>query len=694
MNADLTAFTDLTLAPLLPPPVLVGLAALVVLLTLFGLWRRARGIWARLLPAAALLVALANPQWLEERRAPLSDVAVVAVDDSASNRLGDRSALTDAALGDLREALARYPDLEVRLVRVEDGSGDQGTRLLSAIARSLADVPADRRAGVIALTDGRAHDVGALSAEALRAPLHVLLTGLRDERDRRLVVETAPGYGLVGRPVDVTLRLDDPSLADETPVPVRVRADGQERGTVVLSANRTEVLSLPLAHAGDTVFELIAPAVPGEVTDLNNRAALSVSGVRDRLRVLLISGEPHAGERVWRNLLKADPGVDLVHFTILRPPTKDDATPLRELALIAFPIRELFQEQLANFDLIVFDRYSRRGLVPRTYLANVADYVKEGGALLLAVGPEATDPISLAESALADVLPIGPERAVVDAAFQPLPTPDGRRHPVTATLPGLDDGPDGRPGWGRWVRVIEVRTTGGRTLLSGAGGRPLLHLSRAGEGRVGLLLSDTGWLWSKGFEGGGPQSELLRRLAHWLMKEPDLEEDALLARADGDRLSVTRRGMDPESLPETVTVTGPDGEARAVPLEASANGSATALVTAARPGVHVLDDGTLTTVVVVGTPNPRETDRVTATADVLGSLAEASGGGVSWLVTGVPALRRVAGDGVAAGTGWIGLRDNDAYTVQGVDMRPVLPAWLALLTVLGGLGLAWWREGR
>ncbi|MBB4265108.1 hypothetical protein [Roseospira visakhapatnamensis] len=691
----MTAFTDITLAPLLPPAALIALAGALVLPTLWGLWRRARGIVVRLLPGVALLLVLANPQWLVERRAPLSDVAVVAVDDSASNQWGDRPARTEAALSDLRAALERQPDLEVRWVRVTDGPGDQGTRLLSAVARSLADVPADRRAGVIALTDGRAHDPRALTAEGLGAPLHVLLTGVPDARDRRLVVEAAPGYGLVGRPVDVTLRLEDPALAAGEPVPVAVRADGRDRGTVTLPANRAETLTLPLTHAGDTVFELVAPAVPDEITDRNNRAALSVSGVRDRLRVLLISGEPHAGERVWRNLLKADPGVDLVHFTILRPPTKDDATPLRELALIAFPIRELFQDRLSSFDLIIFDRYSRRGLVPRTYLANVADYVTEGGALLLAVGPEASDPISLTDSALSEVLPIGPARAVVDEVFRPLPTDDGRRHPVTAALPGLDDGPDGTPGWGRWARVIEVTPTDGRTVLTGAEGRPVLHLSRRGEGRVGLLLSDTIWLWSKGFEGGGPQAELLRRLAHWLMKEPELEEDALVGRADGDRLEITRRGMNPESLPETVTVTGPDGAARAVPLETTADGRATAIAAVDRPGVHVLDDGTLTTVVVAGTPNPRETDRVTATEAVLGPLAEASGGGVAWLATeGLPAVRRVGADSAASGGGWMGLRANGTYAVQGVDQRSLLPAWLAVLLVLGGLGLAWWREGR
>ena len=107
----------------------------------------------------------------------------------------------------------------------------------------------------------------------------------------------------------------------------------------------------------------------------NNRAIAVIEGIRDRLRVLLVSGEPHPGERTWRNLLKADASVDLVHFTILRPPEKQDGTPIKELALIAFPTRELFVDKLDQFDLIIFDRYRRQAVLPMAYLHNVADYV-------------------------------------------------------------------------------------------------------------------------------------------------------------------------------------------------------------------------------------------------------------------------------------------------------------------------------
>ena len=122
-------------------------------------------------------------------------------------------------------------------------------------------------------------------------------------------------------------------------------------------------IEIPITRAGPTVVEMTADTLPGEVSTLNNRAVVEINGVRDRLRVLLVSGEPHAGERTWRRLLKSDPAVDLVHFTILRPPEKDDLTPLNELALIAFPVRELFQVKIREFDLIILDRFQNRGIL-------------------------------------------------------------------------------------------------------------------------------------------------------------------------------------------------------------------------------------------------------------------------------------------------------------------------------------------
>jgi hypothetical protein len=414
-----------------------------------------------------------------------------------------------------------------------------------------------------------------------------------------------------------------------------------------------------------------------------------VNGVRDRLRVLLISGQPHAGERTWRNLLKADPAVDLVHFTILRPPLKEDLTPLSELALIAFPIQELFEEKLSDFDLIVFDRYARRGLVPESYLANVAQYVERGGALMLSVGPEYTEPYTLADSALASVLPASPTGAVDRGVFTPRLAKDGARHPVTANLPQGGENPT----WGPWLRQVALGQSRGHTLLTGLNGLPLLTLDRVGEGRVALLASDTIWLWSKGWRGGGPQGELLRRLAHWLMKEPELEEESLSAKVEDDRITVSTRTLgDP---PAQVTVTAPDGTQRTTRLGVQGPGRAGVTLTASLPGLYtVTTPGGKRSFTVSGPPNPLETTRLAPTAEALAPLMTATGGGGHWLSDGLPTIRRTLPGQSTDGTDWMGLRANGEHVVSGVTLTPVLPLPLALTLILGGLALAWWREGR
>ena len=155
-----------------------------------------------------------------------------------------------------------------------------------------------------------------------------------------------------------------------------------------------------------------------ELTLDNNRALFTINGVRDRLRVLLVSGEPYQGERAWRNLLKSDPAIDLVHFTILRTPQKDDFTPVRELSLIVFPMRELFEQKLKEFDLIIFDRYKSGNLITRDYFRNIAEYVKGGGALLVSVGPVFATQRSLYRTPLGAMLPAAPLGDVLETPLQ------------------------------------------------------------------------------------------------------------------------------------------------------------------------------------------------------------------------------------------------------------------------------------
>src|SRR5215472_13695254 len=693
-------------APLLPWTAIAALGGACVLVIVFGIPRGARGLSWRAIALLILLAALVNPSVIEEKRAPQRDVAIIVVDESPSQRIGDRQRATEEALAALSDRLGHERDLDVRVIRAgkpQPGAGDDGTRLFAALSRAMSDVPRQRLAGVVMITDGQVHDVPAgdakAAAETVGAPLHVLLSGRPDEGDRRLIVAQAPSFGLVGKELQLKVRVEDlpvsPRAEQEGPqghALVTWRKDGAPPRQLAVPIGRDVPLTLPIDHGGPNILELEVEPGPRELTLDNNHAVVVVNGVRDRLRVLLVSGEPHAGERVWRNILKSDPSVDLVHFTILRPPEKQDGTPIRELSLIAFPIRDLFDVKLDEFDLIIFDRYSRRGVIPQAYLENIARYVRRGGAFLEAAGPSFGTPMSLARTPLGAILPTEPTGNVFEEGFKARVTDLGNRHPVTEDLSGAGK-PGGEPTWGRWFRQVEARVHHGTILMSGDHGDPLLVLDRVGKGRVAQLLSDQMWFWARGFEGGGPQAELLRRLAYWLMKEPDLEENDLRAVVEGDRLAVTRQSLEPDDHP--VTVTAPDGSTQSLTLSPDAGGRSTGSLAISEMGLYRVTDGNRTALAAAGPLNPIEFADVRTTPEKLAPVVAATGGGVFWVGNGtIPEIRRVSPDRGAAGHNWMGLRANGDYTVTGFSEMPLLPGIAVLLLIVGGLLAAWRREGR
>src|SRR6516225_11948469 len=684
-------------APLLPWTAIAALGGACMLVLAFGVLRRARGLLWRAIAMAILLTALVNPSVVEEKRSPQRDTAIVVVDESPSQRIGDRQRATEEALAVLSDRLSRERDLDLRVVRAgkpQPGGGDDGTRLFTALGRAMSDVPRQRLAGVVMITDGQVHDVPAgdakAAAETIGAPLHVLLSGLPDEGDRRLVVAQAPSFGLVGKELQLKIRVEDlPERARDKQesaqgqAVVTWRKDGGSPRQITVPVGRDVPLTLPIDHGGPNILELAVEPGQRELTLDNNRAVVVGNGVRDRLRVLLVSGEPHAGERVWRNILKSDPSVDLVHFTILRPPEKQDGTPIRELSLIAFPIRELFDVKLDEFDLIIFDRYSRRGVIPQAYLENVARYVRNGGAFLEAAGPSFGTPLSLARTPLGTILPTEPTGDVFEEGFKARVTDLGRRHPVTEGLSGAGAA-GGEPTWGRWFRQVEARVHHGTTLMSGDHGDPLLVLDRVGKGRVAQLLSDQMWFWARGFEGGGPEAELLRRLAYWLMKEPDLEENDLRAVVEGDRLAVTRQSLEPDDRP--VTVTAPDGSTRNLTLSPDTGGRSTGTLPIGEMGLYRATDGSRTALAAAGPLNPIKFADVRTTPEKLAPVVTATGGGIFWVGSGtLPEIRRVSPDRAAAGRNWMGLRVNGDYTVTGFSEMPLLPGIAVLLLIVGGL---------
>jgi hypothetical protein len=681
-------------APLLPAYAVwtaFGVAALLAALLLIA---RSRGAVVRAIALALMVLALANPSVTREDRDPIPSVAAVIVDKSPSQDFGDRAKQTEAAKTALVERLKRIPGLEVRVAEAGQADGEtDGTRLFSALSSTLSDVPPDRIAGAVMITDGRVHDVPADAATlGFAAPLHALITGHANERDRRVVLTNAPRFGITGQSQVIGFRVEDQG-AQTGAVEVTVRRDGEQIERRVMAAQTDLRISVPIPHAGPNIVEIEAAPLEGELTLVNNRAVVSIDGVRDKLRVLLVSGEPHSGERTWRSLLKSDASVDLVHFTILRPPEKQDGTPINELSLIAFPTRELFQQKIGEFHLIIFDRYARQGVLPIIYFENIANYVREGGAVMVAAGPDYASPTSIWRTPLDVILPAEPSGDVTEGAFRAGLSEAGKRHPVTRALEGSNTDP---PHWSRWFRLVDTKRTTGMNLLQGTGQKPLLVLSREGKGRVALLLSDHIWLWARGYEEGGPHLDLLRRVSHWLMKQPDLEEEALRILARGRELTVQRQTM-ADSAAE-VTLTAPSGATRTLSLRADEPGLWSATVTANELGLWRATDGKLTALTNLGPANPREFAAVTSTPDVLRPLTDASGGSVRRIENGgditLPRVVPVRSSSSYKGDDWIGMKMRDVSVVRGIGVLPIFAGLIGLLLLVGSLALTWAREGR
>jgi hypothetical protein len=679
----MTLADRLAFDPAIPWTLWITLALLAALSLGFYIWRGGRAPILRGAGLALLLLGLAQPLLVRETREPANDVAALIVDQSESLALAGRLDAARTAGAELARRLGAQKGLEVRVREVRGGA--DGTAMIAALEESLADVPRQRVAGAILVTDGQIADVPKdLDRVKQLGPIHALIVGDPRRGDRRLELLSAPAFGIVGEASTIEARVDDPHAGADAVVHVSI--DGKIVREAHVVTGKPFKLSITTPKRGANMVIVDVARGPQEISLANNRAAFELQGVRDRLRVLLITGAPHPGARVWRNLLKSDPSVDLVHFTILRPPEKQDFTPLDELALIAFPTRELFVDKLDEFDLIIFDRYERRGILPLAYFENIAQRVEAGGAMLVVAGPGDAGEDSLSRTPIAAILPSQPKGDIVDEPYRPTVTALGERHPVTRGLPDPAH-------WGHWNRIIDAQANGGKTLMTGAGGRPLLVLDRAGKGRVAQLWSDQVWLWARGYDGGGPHAELLRRLAHWLMQEPELEDERLTLKAGPEGLLAERSTLG--DAPDAVEIVAPSGAKETHAFTAAGPGVWRAVIAPKETGLYEARADGLQAFAAVGPLNPKEAAAVNATGDILKPLANASGGAVTFLgesAANLPQIHRVDRGAGAAGPGWIGVERNGAYVVRASAAEPLGPGWTWAAAGLLLLMLGWRRE--
>ena len=619
--------------PLLPVNLILILAIIALIIILVGLFLRKQGAVLRLLALAALVLALANPVMVEEQREPIKSIVGIVVDRSPSQNYGTRTRDTDDALNALKEELKKHPEYEPRFIEASSQSDmavGTETKLFTPLNQAIADVPPALYAGTVLITDGQVHDIASVSGSVVNEkPINALITGQPDEFDREIKFVEPPRFGITNKKANISVLVNDKgrSTSSDKTATVSIKVNGDAVGQYNVTLGTPYQIELTIPHAGKNIIEAATEPLEGELTTANNETVTVIEGIRQNLRVLLVSGEPHNGERTWRDLLKSDASIDLVHFTILRPPEKSDNTPLSQLSLIVFPTTELFVDKINDFDLVIFDRYQHYDVLPLIYYDYVAEYVKNGGALLMATGPEFAGDTSLAQTPLISVLPTLPSGKIIEKPFRPSLTKDGMRHPVTRDLETktMNSG-----NWGRWMRQITVGDTSKSTVvMNGADNRPLMLLSHIGKGRVGMLLSDEGWLWARGFEGGGPYAALYRRMAHWLMKEPDLEEEALTASSNGNNLTIRRQTM--ADKPEIVTVTSPSGKKQTVTLEKQQEGVFVANLPTNEVGLFKITNGDKLALAHIGPMNSPEYAELISTEEKLTPVVSSSGGHITRL---------------------------------------------------------------
>ena len=675
----------------------IALCGLVLLALSIAIYKR--GVVIRSVVFCILMLPLLNPSIIKETRGYVKDVAAIVVDGSMSQNFGERKQRSEAALSYLKEQIEDMDAFDLRIINApQSDTITSRTDLFNALDQSFADVPLKRRGGVIFLSDGQVHDVPQNEEQFNNyGPIHLLLSGEKSEKDRRIIITKAPAYGLVGKNVEIKYRIEDSHNINQEGANVTLTMHNGVQRNFYSPINKEQAITLPLVHPSQNIFTLEVESVDGEITQANNKAAIIVNGVRDRLKVLLVSGSPNVGERTWRNLLTSDAGVDLVHFTILRDPSKLDAIPKNELSLIAFPFRELFEIKLYDFDLIIFDRYRVNNLLPSYYFGNIARYVKEGGAFLEASGNEFADKRSIYNTAIGDILPGKPTGNISNLRFKPKITELGHSHPVTKSMIWNNrfitkNTPEN---WGSWMRYIDIQALRGDALMSANDNNPLLLLDRVGKGRVAQISSDHIWLWSRGYDGGGPHTELLRRVVHWLMKEPELDERALDVNVNKNNITV-RKQNNANAIEEDIALTKPDGEQEVIKLTATKDGVLEYTLDADQLGIYAFDDvNGSRKFAIIGDINPLELSGVITSADKFKGLVSASNGTAIWLdETAKPRISAVSNAKKFGGSNWLALKRNNDYNVTGIENIAILPEWAILLMIFSALILLWLREGQ
>ncbi|MDC3091077.1 hypothetical protein OA848_01670 [Rickettsiales bacterium] len=595
---------------------------------IFSLINKSSGIFLRLGIFILITLLMLKPGYRIEKIENENDIITFVIDKTDSQKISKRIEEVDKTFNKMLLELTKFKDLDIleividnekitkRLGNIEEIISNTKTKevvnkitkstdIINNLENSINEYPSQRISSIFILTDGQIHDLkDNANFEKFDVPIYFLLIGNSKIDDTKVSIISHPEFGYLDEKITIQVLANDFKADENSFLNLTIQNGTFSEKKLKVPNNDVKNIELKLKNHGPNFIKVTTPNRQDELSAVNNSQLINISGVRKKLRVLLISGAPYMGTRVWRNFLKSDTSVELIHMTVLRPPEKNDNTPLEELSLIPFPVKELFEEKLSNFQLVIFDNFEGKKVLTPLYFQNLINFVDKGGAILEITGPSYNSKSSLFKTEIGRILPGIPSGKLIQKEFKPQLTDLGKKHPITESLfiKNKDFGT-----WFQMNDILEIDDDS-QVLLSGVNNKPLLAVKKVNDGRIAQIYSHNIWLWSKRENNqGGPYNLLIKNLAHWLMKEPTLEENKLELSFVNNSILIEKsflRKPDPEKL--KITIIDPNGIKFEKTLNKSKENRYTAIINNKKDGFYLVYDGEIEKGINTSNENKRE----------------------------------------------------------------------------------------
>jgi uncharacterized membrane protein len=544
---------------------ILGVALVTVLLLALELVRRERGTFlvgvTGILGTVLFVAAVLRPVKVQVRGTRVGARVVVLVDQSRRLLIPTSDGTRRSRAVDAVHALGkRFKDARVSVLGFGEGTpvpfdetGDNSHLSVDSDLRTalgtLTGSASERPRAVVVVSDGRVTspipaDVTRTTLGALGVPIHAVKLETREPKDASIRSVRAAGAAVAHQPLALTVEVGCGGGISCKDVPVTVTELGSGVEPLVLAEGDAKIedgvgkveLDVTLDHAGTRVVQVAIAPPPGDELPENDSRLMTFAVARDRVRLLHLAGRPTYDVRALRRWLKSDEAVDVVAFFILREGTKGEDDPNadeKDLALIEFPVNELFTTHLPSFDAVILQDIDAVRYKLDQHLPRLARYVQEGGGLIMVGGPSSFAGGKYAQTPLDAVLPVQQVTGGDDydpTPFVPKYTEAGRAAPVTRAVRDLlgDDLPTMHG-----ANLIGPARAGSIVLWEhpsirvGGTPMPLLALGEAGDGRsIALAVDDTHQLAFSEFASkvaGRAYGALWDGLLGWLMRDPRYE---------------------------------------------------------------------------------------------------------------------------------------------------------------------------